>query len=223
MIAYGKRIEALRQAQGWRQQDLADRCGWGSPSRIGNYEREDREPTLRDFEVMADVLGVSTPYLIFGEEAGSPPQTSVVSYQAAADDITTKFVLVDNYHIQPTASSGAVSWEKSGQDPLSFPQSFFDARELNPRHLKALQVNGTNMQPHLRLGDTVLIDSSDTAPRNGEIYVVAFGDEWFIKRVFKTPTNIILRSDSEDEPDVLIGRDELYITKFFGRVVWRGG
>ncbi|MBP4048997.1 LexA family transcriptional regulator [Chromobacterium violaceum] len=220
-IAYGKRIEVLRKAKGWRQEDFAEQCGWGSASRIGNYEREDREPSLRDFETMAEVLGVTTPYLIFGDEATTQAANVVVYGQH--DTNTANHVLIENYHIQPAASSGAVSWEKSTQDALLFPQSFFEARELNPQHLKALQVNGTNMQPHLRLGDTVLIDSSDTTPRHGEIYVVAFGDEWFIKRVFKTPTNLLLVSDNEGEPDVPISHDELYAIKFYGRVVWRGG
>lgn len=218
---YGKRIEAYRLERNLRQQDLAERCGWGSPSRIGNYEREVREPSLQDFEKMAEALGVPTAELIFGTHAAPAANSRVVAYDASSTH--TAQLLIDCYHIQPAAGSAAPSWAPSDQEPLSIPHSVISTKGLQPQHLRAVRVSAANMHPYLAPGDTIGIDTSDTSPRNGEVYVVAFGGEWYIKRVFKEPTGLVLHSDASTERDITISPDALYTVQFFGRVFWRAG
>lgn len=69
MKTLGARIAHYRKAAGLSQAELAKVCGWKSQSRIGNYEKDTREPTLADLEKIATALGISVPQLAYGEHA----------------------------------------------------------------------------------------------------------------------------------------------------------
>lgn len=60
----GEKIKYLRKSRGLTQGELADRCGWLSQSRIGNYERGIREPSFDDLKKIADVLSCPVTELI---------------------------------------------------------------------------------------------------------------------------------------------------------------
>jgi transcriptional regulator with XRE-family HTH domain len=64
---YGRRIAGARRAAGFSQIELARRLGWPATSnaRISGYENEDREPSLADFERIAEACGVDPAWLAF--------------------------------------------------------------------------------------------------------------------------------------------------------------
>lgn len=64
----GSRISALRRSLGLSQADLARRLRI-SPSAMGMYEQGRREPSLEVLVELAEVLGVSTDYLLTGHLA----------------------------------------------------------------------------------------------------------------------------------------------------------
>ncbi|MFZ6048506.1 helix-turn-helix domain-containing protein [Pseudomonas sp. CR3202] len=59
MNTLGSRIAHYRKQKGLSQQALANECGWESQSRIGNYERDSREPSFDDLRRIAKVLEVT--------------------------------------------------------------------------------------------------------------------------------------------------------------------
>lgn len=59
MNTLGSRIAHYRKQKGLSQQALANECGWESQSRIGNYERDTREPSFEDLRRIAKALEVS--------------------------------------------------------------------------------------------------------------------------------------------------------------------
>ncbi|MDE1715799.1 S24 family peptidase [Chromobacterium amazonense] len=219
----GERIAALRNAREWSQRELANRCGWDSQARIGNYERDAREPSLNDIETIASALGVTAQELLFGDTDNPTPTGRIVTYDGADDIGRENYVFVDRYDLKLSAGCGSLSWVVHEKDPLAFRLRFIEARGLDARHLKALYVSGDSMEPYLSDNDTVMIDTSDINPRNGEIYAVCYDDEWFIKRVFKEPGRIVLHSDNPKYRDIEIDAEKADLVRFFGRVVWRGG
>ena len=62
----GQRIAALRRHMGMSQAELAQRIGV-SPSAVGMYEQDRREPSLSAMVTMSEALGVSVDYLLTGE------------------------------------------------------------------------------------------------------------------------------------------------------------
>ena len=61
----GQRIAALRRHLGMSQAELAQRIGV-SPSAMGMYEQNRREPSLSAAVTLSDALGVSVDYLLTG-------------------------------------------------------------------------------------------------------------------------------------------------------------
>lgn len=64
MKTLGQRIAFYRKAKKMSQAQLAEACGWASQSRIGNYEKDIREPSLADLELIAESLGIDRALLI---------------------------------------------------------------------------------------------------------------------------------------------------------------
>ena len=67
----GPRIAALRRGAGWSQAELASRIQV-SPSAIGMYEQNRREPSAATIVALSQVFGVSTDYLLTGKPMNSP-------------------------------------------------------------------------------------------------------------------------------------------------------
>lgn len=63
MKTLGQRIAFYRKAKKISQAQLAELCGWGSQSRIGNYEKDIREPSLSDLSLLSEKLGIDRALL----------------------------------------------------------------------------------------------------------------------------------------------------------------
>lgn len=61
--AFPARLKALRERQRLDRKTLAELCGL-SKNMIGQYERGEKEPSLRTLTVIADYFGVSLDYLV---------------------------------------------------------------------------------------------------------------------------------------------------------------
>lgn len=58
-MPYPDAIKRLRNARNLTQEQLAMACGFPTQSRIANYERGKREPSLADAALLAEALGVT--------------------------------------------------------------------------------------------------------------------------------------------------------------------
>ncbi len=63
----GERIKSHRENLKLSQQALAAMCGWENATRISNYEKNYREPTLEDIKQLAKALGVPPNRLAFDD------------------------------------------------------------------------------------------------------------------------------------------------------------
>ncbi len=63
----GTRLKALRECAQLSQAALAQRCGWASQSRVGNYESGTRKISAEDAIVLGKALNVSPAELLFGD------------------------------------------------------------------------------------------------------------------------------------------------------------
>lgn len=64
---YGLRIAEARKAAGYSQKALMAELGWPNESnaRLSGYECEEREPSLDDFQHIAELCGVDPAWLAF--------------------------------------------------------------------------------------------------------------------------------------------------------------
>jgi len=67
-----------------------------------------------------------------------------------------------------------------------------------------IDIYGTSMEPELKHGDTVMIDTS----------------QLMVKRIEKHPGKLVLRSDNKDYEPVYLSLNEMDSFRIIGKIVW---
>jgi len=103
---------------------------------------------------------------------------------------------------------------------LRFSDRWLRSMGLRSDTLSAITVTGDSMEPTLRHGDEILVDSNWQPLREG-IHVVRLDDAVLVKRVgVLGAERIALISDNAAYRPIECGLDEVAV---IGRVVWKGG
>lgn len=84
----GNRIKSLREAKGLKQEELAQKVSV-SPSAIGMYETNKREPNNEIILKLADFFNVSTDYLLGKSDIRNPEEIKNVPFANAGGLDTT--------------------------------------------------------------------------------------------------------------------------------------
>lgn len=88
---------------------------------------------------------------------------------------------------------------------------------LKPGQAAIIRVRGASMEPGLRDGDHIVVDTADRAPGSrGRIYVVRIDDMMMVKRVALTGGRLSISSDNPAADPVPDGDASIV-----GRVVWQ--
>ena len=83
-----------------------------------------------------------------------------------------------------------------------------------------IDIYGTSMEPELKHGDTVMIDTSRNDILAGSIYAVGIDDTIMVKRIEKHPGKLVLISDNKDYEPVYLSQNEMESVRIMGKVVW---
>ena len=145
------------------------------------------------------------------------------SFDELPDD---DFKFVSSFDVELSAGQGSEpEWIEREKNLLPFKASFFRSIGVRkPDACKLLRVRGESMCPTLNSKDSVLIDTSDTRPSDGEIYAALWDGNLLIKRLRVTSNGMSLTSDNPDYSPIEISQDSDYERLvMLGRKVWRGG
>lgn len=83
--------------------------------------------------------------------------------------------------------------------PLMLPQAWLAARALKAENLMALRLCNGSMEPTLFHNDTLVINTADTEPVDGEVFAVNFEGELVVKRLLRDAGQWWLSSDNPDK------------------------
>ena len=83
-----------------------------------------------------------------------------------------------------------------------------------------IDVYGNSMEPELKDGDTVLIDTSQKEILAGSIYAVGIDDTIMVKRIEKHPGKLVLMSDNKDYETIYLSLSEMDSVRIIGKIVW---
>lgn len=125
---------------------------------------------------IAKALNVNVEWLISGEgpkrpgEAAKPANLVYVRFPGAA---------------RASAGHGAVNPDYEEVEGLSFLPESLRRKGLFAANCGAVKVMGDSMYPRIKDGDVVLYDESDRAIKDGRVYVIRWGDEDSVKRLFR--------------------------------------
>ncbi|MBW5406897.1 S24 family peptidase [Morganella morganii] len=171
METVGQRIKRIRENLRLSQSDLAEKCGWGYQSRVGNYETGARKVSVEDAVILAKALNMTPGELLFGTpdnaEFVSPGLRSVpvVSYVQAG------MFSEPDYILTPEGIEETI---------------YFDgpASEL----IFALKVKGDSMEPEFKEGDTIIIDPA-VYPHPGEFVIAKNGEHEATFKKYREKSN----------------------------------
>lgn len=103
--------------------------------------------------------------------------------------------LIDVLSLQASAGTGVENYQVEVIDTVSIPRIFFRTPQ-NPAALKVIQVVGDSMEPTLRDGSYILVDTAAVDVVDG-IYAIIIGSEIFVKRLqFNLDGTIDIISDN---------------------------
>jgi phage repressor protein C with HTH and peptisase S24 domain len=188
------------------------------------------EPGRDRLVALAEAAGVSVSWLAQGD--GTEPDAHSLAARAQssqAPDLAghpnfSQFLVLPK---QPDAAAAG-----SGRPAVNLPSEFIGFRHdwlrstfnRAPADLILEIAIGESMEPHIRNGDLLLVDTTDQTFRNFGVYVIEVRKERLVKRVQrKFDGSLILISDNKVYQPESISADLAKEVDVVGRVIWRGG
>lgn len=174
----------------------------GSPRKL---EETDRRTLARFFGVAEAELGAPDEEKSSGLEQRAP---------------RGGWISIPRLLLSASAGPGAFADEEEPIGAFGVTDRWLRQQGLDPKMLQAISVAGDSMDPTLRDGDEILVDSTPRAPRDG-IHVVRVDGVLLVKRLETgRPGLIVLRSDNKAYDPIELAPTEVEV---IGRVVWKSG
>ncbi|WP_347812967.1 S24 family peptidase [Novosphingobium sp. PhB165] len=182
------------------------------------------------------MIGKNASYLQQFIKKGSPKKLEEVDRSALARffgveeselgkakenyDAAPAWVGVPRLTVGASAGPGAHAGDEEVFGTLRFSARWLRSMGLSPEMLSAITVSGDSMEPTLRHGDEILVDSEWQPLRDG-IHVVRLDDTVLVKRLGSVGAGrVVLSSDNPAYRPITCGLAEIVV---IGRVVWKGG
>lgn len=202
------RIKRIRKAYNngeYTQDAFSDLLGI-PPTTYKSMEAGRAPLTIEKINTFKEKIDASPTWLLYGE--GSMFLT----------DASIKDTFIPYYDdIKASAGFGAENGNVQEPEYIHLPKILIS--DCSRVHTEAIKCTGDSMFPSLRDGDVMFIDRSQTELKDGEVYVVRFGDDLFVKRLYKMPGGkIVARSDNDRYPEFNLSDEPFEI---LGHVIYR--
>lgn len=210
----------------WPSADKLAKAAGVSPSALRKWLRGEAEPSRERLITFADAAGVEIAWLVRGE--GDQPNLRDASNrrpEGASDrPAADEFLLLP--HRPKAAAAG------SGRPAPEYPAEFIAFRhdwiraafDLDPEQVMLISAVGDSMEPGMRDGDLLLVDTRQDAFTEFGIYVFEARGERLVKRVQRKfdGTLYVISDNTVYQPEVISSELATKI-KVVGKVIWRGG
>jgi len=195
METIGQRLARLRKAKGLSQAELARQVGLSGQGAIGNIERDSRGYGASIVEI-AKVLGTTPEYLQLNQAAPVAASAKEIDLENNPDFPSIRRV---KFKLSAGASGFAVEYRGELGPPLTFAKEWYEKHGYKPDDLFATQVANGSMEPGLYDGDTVVVNTAQTEPKDGRVFAVNYEGELVIKRLIRDDGEWWLSSDNPDQ------------------------
>ncbi|NJM00316.1 MAG: helix-turn-helix transcriptional regulator [Synechococcaceae cyanobacterium SM2_3_2] len=184
------------------------------------------KPGADRLRIIAEHTGASVDWLLTGQgamllnpELAKRVEEAEKSQPATGKDAWVSLPLLD---IAAGAGSGTFVDEEVGEDVIAFRESWIRQRFMtSPQGLNLIHVRGESMEPTLRSGDIILVDTKAKDPREG-ICVLKLDGTLLVKRVAVYPgRQLEVSSDNPAyRPFTIDLKDPPEDFGVIGRVLW---
>jgi phage repressor protein C with HTH and peptisase S24 domain len=227
MKTLGSRIAHYRKAADMSQAALAKACGWASQSRVGNYEKDTREPTLEDIAQLAKALGIDPAQLLMAEPQRQLEANAELIGTMSAWDSSTPLgddeVAIPLYkEVELAAGGGATQVIEVPGRLLRFAKSTLREAGVMPANAVCATVKGRSMERLIMDGATIGIDTGSKHIEDGEIYAFDQDGMLRVKYLYRLPGGAVrVRSENDDEfPDETLSPEQFANIRMLGWVFW---
>lgn len=178
----------------------------GIPRRtLEYYLSGEREPKASRCVQIARAAGVEPGWLVSGEG-------KMLSNMRDGCDLLARCLQIELHDPEENAE---------GSTTLSLPSEWLGRNIEKDHQLLAIRVEGDSMEPTLRSGDILLVDSSSRRIHDGQLFVLRDQGSLLIKRLQPAlGGRVRVISDNPRYPEQVVDSPELDI---LGRVIWKGG
>jgi len=226
--AFTARLQMILQH--WPSADRLARAMGVSPSAFRKWLRGEAEPSRERLVALADAARVGIAWLAKGEgpapslaaELGSGRSRNAGTERGPAGG---QYLLLPKRAEAVAAGTGTPEPPEPAAEFIAFRHDWIRTRlGIDPANAIMEVAAGESMQPTIRDGDLLLVDTSDRNCSSFGVYVLQIGGERLVKRVQrKLDGSLVLISDNETyQPDHVSGAMLRSVT-VIGRVVWGGG
>jgi phage repressor protein C with HTH and peptisase S24 domain len=169
-----------------------------SPPAVGYWFSDTNGIQAPAARKLGEFLGVDPVWLEKGE--GSPEPAAPKEdpgYQPLQPD-DRQFVQIPLVELKLSAGLSGYQTVPLGDtdSTLNLREGWMRTRRLNPKNLVAIQITGDSMERSLHAGDIVILDTSDTDPKDGEVYAVNYEGQAVVKRLERDAGDWWLTSDN---------------------------
>jgi phage repressor protein C with HTH and peptisase S24 domain len=213
-------VSAWRKHRGLSQDEVAEAIGT-TKSMYGKLERGERTLDTDWLEKMGRAFKCE-PYQIIAAAPGEHPASG---NGATLDDLAAEHGLVFVDEIDLAFGMGATFLDDGEPEVMGvvpFRENWIHGLYSGDvKHLKVVRGRGDSMEPTIRDGDTVLVDTSlRRIDDQDRIWAISYGDLGMIRRIRVTPRGswMLMPDNSVVRPDE-VGDGETFI---IGRVIWIG-
>lgn len=192
---FGQRLFDARKKAGLSQKAVRDKTGMAQ-STLSELENDAHGSTY--VAALAVLYNESAIYLAEGKRLNKNYSNNddAIDLVDNADYPAIKRV---NLKLSAGISGFSIDYDIEDKTPIVMRKEWFDARGYKPAKLLAVEVRGESMQNGLFDGDTVVINTADTTPIDGEVFAINYEGEMLIKRMVRDAGTWWLSSDNQDQ------------------------
>ena len=198
MNTLSARIKEIMAHTGLSTADVARICEV-TDSAVSQWKSGDKVTGLRPKPafLLSQKTGYSAHWIATGEGekfVAAERRAPLTIEENDADYVTVE---AGTLRVQAGVSGFSVDVENKPDKPIIFRRDWLQKRGYSPAALYAVKVAGRSMEPTLFAGDTVVLDTSATEPRDGEVYVLNCGGEVVVKRLMRRGGAWWMHSDGD--------------------------
>ncbi|MCA3359170.1 MAG: helix-turn-helix domain-containing protein [Roseomonas sp.] len=110
-------------------------------------------------------------------------------------------------------------------DFIAFSESYLrQTLRRKPQNLALLTASGDSMDPTIRDGDLLLVDTSARRIEGSRIYVLAIGGALMVKRIqLRLDGSVVVKSDNAVYESEVVPADQTSSLNVLGEVIWQAG
>lgn len=179
----GRRLEQYRKKAGYSRNAVADHKNITfSRTTLQAWETGEREASLSGIYELAQLYSVTPELLLFDDDRRVLPDYLQVSE-------TSDYNYVPFYRAEASAGHGSFTdGHRKPTHHLAFRKRWIAAKGFHLKDLVGLVVSGDSMEPTIRDGAAIIINTARNEAMDGNIYVIRMSDRLWVKRTQWLPS-----------------------------------